>query len=110
MCFQNESMLSPTHIDPLARLCVRLDTTTLVCGGAHNFACGGGYQKLRNSQKGEMGPIQAKLLEFGARDGSKQKAVDCFVLGAFGELPNSLYSLCTAIVLMSAQRGLGDCN
>ena len=41
-----------------------------------------------------MGPIGAKLFEFGARDGPKPHAVVGFVLGAFGELSNSCYCLC----------------
>jgi hypothetical protein len=51
-------------------------------------------QKFKNSQRGEVGPIGAKLFEFGARDGPKSHAVVGFVLGAFGELSNSCYSLC----------------
>ena len=46
-------------------------------------------QKFHNSQRGEAGPIEAKLLELGERDGSKPHAVVGFALGAFGELPNS---------------------
>jgi hypothetical protein len=54
-------------------------------------------QKFHNSQRGKVGPVEAKLLEFGARDGPKPHAVVGFVLGAFGELCYSCYSLYTAI-------------
>jgi hypothetical protein len=54
-------------------------------------------QKFHNSQRGEVGPIEAKLLEFEARNGPKPHAVVGFILGTFGELSNSCYSLCTAI-------------
>ena len=47
-----------------------------------------------------MGPIEAKLLEFGARDGPKPHAVAGFVLDAFG----SCYSFCTAIARVDAAR------
>ena len=53
-------------------------------------------QKFHNSKRGEVGPIEAKLLEFGERDGPKPHAVVGFVLGAFGELSNSCCSLFTA--------------
>jgi hypothetical protein len=33
--------------------------------------------------------MDAKLLEFGAREGPKPNAVAGFILGAFGELTNS---------------------
>jgi hypothetical protein len=61
-------------------------------------------QKFHNSLRGEVGPIEAKLLEFGARDGPKPHAVVRFVLGAFGELPNSCYRFCTAIARVDAAR------
>jgi hypothetical protein len=48
-----------------------------------------------------MGPIEAKLLKFGARDGPKPHAVVGFVLGAFGRLFNSLY---TAIARVGVAR------
>jgi hypothetical protein len=59
-----------------------------------------------------VGPIEAKLLEFGAkqapefgaRDWPRPHAVVGFVLGAFGELSNSCYSLCTAIARTDAAR------
>ena len=53
---------------------------------------------------GEVGPIEAKLLEYGAREGPKAHAVVGLVLGAFGELSNSCYSLCTAIARVSAAK------
>jgi hypothetical protein len=46
----------------------------------------------------------AKLLEFGAMDRPKPHAVVGFVLGAFSELSNSCYSLCTANARMGASR------
>jgi hypothetical protein len=51
-----------------------------------------------------VGPIEAKLLEFGSRNGPKPHAVVGFVLGAFGEFPNSCCCLCTAIARVSAAR------
>jgi hypothetical protein len=45
--------------------------------------------KFHNSKRGEVGPIEAKLLKFGAWGGSKPHAVVDFVLGAFGELSSS---------------------
>jgi hypothetical protein len=61
-------------------------------------------QKFHNSLRGEVGPIEAKLLEFGARDGLKPHAVVGFVLGAFGELSDSCCRLCTAIARVDAAR------
>jgi hypothetical protein len=61
-------------------------------------------RKFHNSQRCELGPIEAKLLEFGARDEPKLHAVVGFVLGAFDELPNSCYKLCTAIAKVGAAR------
>jgi hypothetical protein len=52
-------------------------------------------------------PIEAKLLELSARDGTKPHVVVSFVLGAFGELSNSCYSLCTAIARVTAARAVG---
>jgi hypothetical protein len=51
-----------------------------------------------------VGPIEAKLLKFGARDETKPQAVVGFVLGSFGELSNSCYRLYTAIVKVDAAR------
>jgi hypothetical protein len=61
-------------------------------------------QKYHSSQRGEVGPIEAKLFEFGVRDGPKPHAVVGFVLGAFGELSNSCCSLCMAIARAGAVR------
>ena len=55
------------------------------------------YQKSQYTQRGKVGPFEAKSSEFGARDGPSPHAVVGFVLGAFGELPSSCYSLCPAI-------------
>jgi hypothetical protein len=60
--------------------------------------------KFHNSKRGEVGPIEAKLLEFGARDGPKPHALVGFVLGAFGALSSSCCSLCTAIARVGAAR------
>jgi hypothetical protein len=51
-----------------------------------------------------MGPIEAKLLEHGALDGPDSHAVVGLVLGAFGELSTSCYSLCTSIARVAAAR------
>jgi hypothetical protein len=45
--------------------------------------------KFQNLQRYEVGSIEPKLLEYGARDGPKPHAVAGLVLGAFGELPSS---------------------
>jgi hypothetical protein len=50
-----------------------------------------------NSQRGEVGPIEAKLFEFCAFVGPKIHAAVDYVLGAFSNLSNSCYSLCTSI-------------
>ena len=42
--------------------------------------------KFHNTQPGEVGPIEAKLFEYGAKDGPNPHAVVGLVLGAFGEL------------------------
>ena len=63
-------------------------------------------QKFYNTQPGDVGPIEAKLSEFGARDGPNPRAVVGLVLGAFGELSNSCYSLCSAIARVNAARVL----
>ena len=63
-------------------------------------------QKFYNTQPGDVGPIEAKLSEFGARDGPNPRAVVGLVLGAFGELSNSCYSLCSAIARANAARVL----
>jgi hypothetical protein len=71
----------------------------------HLSAARGLDQKFHNSQlikRGELGPIEAKLLEFNARDGPNPHAVVGFVLGAFGELPSSCCRLCKAIARVGA--------
>jgi hypothetical protein len=61
-------------------------------------------EKFHKSQRGEVGPIEAKLLEFGARDGPNRHVAVGLALGAFGELPSSFCSLCTAIARVHAAR------
>jgi hypothetical protein len=51
-----------------------------------------------------VGPIEAKLLEYGALDGPDAHAVVGLVLGAFGELSTSCCSLCTSIAWVAAAR------
>jgi hypothetical protein len=51
-----------------------------------------------------VGPIEAKLLEYGALDGPDARAVVGLVLGAFGELSTSCYSLFTSIARVAAGR------
>ena len=57
-----------------------------------------------------MGPVEAKHLEFGARDGPKPHAAVGFVLGAFGELSSSFCDLCTATARVDADRFVGFCK
>ena len=63
-------------------------------------------QELHSSQRGEVGPIEARLLEFGERNRPKPHAVVGFVLGAFGELSKSSYSLCTDTARVAATRAV----
>jgi hypothetical protein len=49
-------------------------------------------------------PIEAKLLEYGALDGPDAHAAVGLILGAFGELTTSCYSLCTSIARVAAAR------
>jgi hypothetical protein len=53
---------------------------------------------------GTVGPIEAKLLEYGALDGPDTHAVVGLVLGAFGELSTSCCSLYTSIARVAAAR------
>ena len=59
-------------------------------------------QQLHGTPRGTVGPIEAKLLEYGALDGPDAHAVVGLVLGAFGELSTSCYSLCTSIARVAA--------
>jgi hypothetical protein len=61
------------------------------------------YQ-LHGTARGTAGPIEAKLLEYGALDGPDAHAVMGLVLGAFGELSTSCYSLRTSIARVAAAR------
>ena len=61
-------------------------------------------QQLHGTPRGTVGPIEAKLLEYGALDGPDAHAVVGLVLGAFGELSTSCYSLCTSIARVAAAR------
>jgi hypothetical protein len=51
-----------------------------------------------------VGPIEAKLLEYGALDGPDAHAVVGLVLGAFGELSTSCCSLRTSIARVAEAR------
>jgi hypothetical protein len=51
-----------------------------------------------------VGPIETKLLEYGALDGLDAHAAVGLVLGAFGDLSTSCYSLCTSIARVAAAR------
>ena len=51
-----------------------------------------------------MGPFEAKLLEYGALDVPDAHAAVGLVLGAFGELSTSCYSLFTSIARVAAAR------
>jgi hypothetical protein len=51
-----------------------------------------------------VGPIEAKLMEYGALDGPDPHSVLGLVLGAFGELSTSCYSLCTSITQVAVAR------
>ena len=60
------------------------------------------YQRFQISQRDEVGPIETKLYEFGARDSPKPQAVVGFILGSIGELSNSCCILFTAIARVGA--------
>jgi hypothetical protein len=60
--------------------------------------------QVHGTARGTVGPIEAKLLEYGALDGPDAHAVVGLVLGAFGELSTSCYSLCTSIARVAAAR------
>ena len=60
--------------------------------------------QLLGTARGTVGPIEAKLLEYGALDGLDAHAVVGLVLGAFGEFSTSCYSLCTSIARVAAAR------
>ena len=53
------------------------------------------------------GPIEAKLLKYGAVDGLDAHAAVGLVLGTFDMLSTSCYSLCTSIARVAAARLLG---
>jgi hypothetical protein len=58
-------------------------------------------RKIHNTTEGSIGPIEARLLEFGNCD---DHAVIGLVMGAFGELSSSCYALATAIARVHAAR------
>jgi hypothetical protein len=60
--------------------------------------------QLHETPRGTVGPIEAKLLEYGALDGLDAHAAVGLVLGAFGELSTSCYSLRTSIARVAAAR------
>jgi hypothetical protein len=61
-------------------------------------------RQLHGTARGTVGPIEAELLENGALDGSDAHAAASLVLGAFGELSISCYSLRTSIARVAAAR------
>jgi hypothetical protein len=63
--------------------------------------------QIHGALRGTVGPIDAKLLEYGALDGPDAHAAVGLVLGAFGELSASCYSLRTSIARVAAARLLG---
>jgi hypothetical protein len=60
--------------------------------------------QVHGTARGTVGPMEAKLLEYGALDGPDAHAVVGLVLGAFGELSASCYSLCASIARVAAAR------
>jgi hypothetical protein len=60
--------------------------------------------QLHGTARRTVGPIEAMLLEYGALDGPDAHAIVGLVLGAFGELSASCYSLCTSIARVAAAR------
>ena len=60
--------------------------------------------QLHGTARGTVGPIDAKLLEYGALDGPDAYAAVGLVLGAFGEPSTSCFSLCTSIARVAAAR------
>jgi hypothetical protein len=60
--------------------------------------------QLHGTARGTVGPIEAKFLEYGALNGPEAHAAVGLVLGAFGELSASCYSLCTSITRVAAAR------
>jgi hypothetical protein len=51
-----------------------------------------------------VGPIETKLLEYGALDGPDAHAAVGLILGAFGDLSANFCSLCTSIAQVMAAR------
>jgi hypothetical protein len=107
------------------------DTKTLACGKSYRSFCAENPYKRKNypveqraalvpkqyfskarsldhqlhgTPRGTVGPIEAKLLEYGALDGPDAHAAAGLVLGAFGELSTSCYSFCTSIARVAAER------
>jgi hypothetical protein len=60
--------------------------------------------QFHGTARGTVGPIEAKLLEYGTLDGSDAHAAVGLVLGSLGELSASFYSLCTSIARLAAAR------
>jgi hypothetical protein len=61
-------------------------------------------RQVHGTARGTVGPIEAKLLEYGALDGSDAHAVVGLVLCANGELSTSCCCLCTSIAPVAAAR------
>ena len=64
-------------------------------------------QKYHGTQPGTIGPIEARLREYGKPD---EHAVSGLVLGAFGELSTDCYSLAYAIARVKATKYLSYFN
>jgi hypothetical protein len=58
--------------------------------------------QAHGTARGTVGPVEAKLLEYGALDGPDAHAAVGLVLGAFGELSTSCCSFGTSIARVAA--------
>ena len=54
-------------------------------------------RKIRHTVSAVVGPIESKLLEFGALGGDHGHEVLGLVVGAFGEFPPAFYEFASAI-------------
>ena len=60
--------------------------------------------QLHGTTRNKVGPVEAKLLEYGALDGPDAHAVVGLALGAFGVLSTSCCSQCTPIARVVAAK------